>query len=176
MELGLRGKKALVTGASKGIGRACAEVLAEEGCDVVLVARTASDLETARAAIISKNNVAVRVLALDLSQSRNADRLAAECSDTEILINNAGAIPGGNIDSVDEARWREWKMVPKIDRIYVNERARRELGWQPVYDFASLVDRLCAGKDIRSPLARLVGSKGYYRGAEQVTSNSEAWR
>ena len=60
MELGLRGRKALVTGASKGIGRACAEVLAEEGCDVVLVSRTAADLEAARAAIIAKHNVAVR--------------------------------------------------------------------------------------------------------------------
>jgi 3-oxoacyl-[acyl-carrier protein] reductase len=107
MELGLRGKKALVTGASKGIGRACAEGLAEEGCDVVLVARTAADLETARAAITAKHNVAVRVYPLDLSQSHNVDRLAAECADTEILINNAGAIPGGNIDTVDEKHWRE---------------------------------------------------------------------
>jgi NAD(P)-dependent dehydrogenase (short-subunit alcohol dehydrogenase family) len=107
MELGLRGKKALITGASKGIGRACAEALAEEGCDVVLVSRTAADLETVRAAITAKHNVAVRVFPLDLSDSRNVDRLAAECPDTEILINNAGAIPGGNIDTVDEARWRE---------------------------------------------------------------------
>ena len=107
MELGLRGRKALVTGASKGIGRACAETLAEEGCDVVLVSRTAADLETARDAITAKHNVAVRVLALDLSDSRNVDRLAAECADTEILVNNAGAIPGGNIDTVDEAVWRQ---------------------------------------------------------------------
>jgi NAD(P)-dependent dehydrogenase (short-subunit alcohol dehydrogenase family) len=106
MELGLRGKKALVTGASKGIGRACAEALAEEGCDVVLVARTAADLEMARAAITAKHNVAVRVFPLDLSQSHNVDRLAAECAETEILINNAGAVPGGNIDTVDEASWR----------------------------------------------------------------------
>ena len=106
MELGLRGKKALVTGASKGIGRACAEVLAEEGCDVALVARTAADLDAARAAITAKHNVAVRVFPLDLADSRNVDRLAAECADTEILVNNAGAIPGGNIAAVDEARWR----------------------------------------------------------------------
>ena len=71
MELGLRGKKALVTGASKGIGRACAEVLAEEGVDVVLVARTAADLEAARAGIAAEHNVAVRYYALDLSDSRN---------------------------------------------------------------------------------------------------------
>src|SRR6516164_8498026 len=106
MELGLRGRKALVTGASKGIGRACAEVLAEEGCDVVLVSRTAADLDAARAAIVAKHNVAVRFFPLDLSDSRNVDKLAAECADTDLLVNNAGAIPGGDIALVDEARWR----------------------------------------------------------------------
>jgi UDP-glucose 4-epimerase len=44
----------------------------------------------------------------------------------------------------------------------VNERARNELGWQPRYNFASVIDRLRAGKDFRSPLARLIGSKGYH--------------
>ena len=107
MDLGLRGKKALITGASKGIGRAVAEALAEEGCDVTLVSRTAGDLEAARAAIAGKYNVAVRVFPLDLSDSRNVDRLAAECADTDILVNNAGAIPGGNLDMITEARWRE---------------------------------------------------------------------
>jgi 3-oxoacyl-[acyl-carrier protein] reductase len=107
MELGLRGKKALITGASKGIGRACAEVLAEEGCDVALVARTAADLERARAEIAAKHNVAVRVFPLDLSDSGNIDRLAAACPGTEILVNNAGAIPGGTIEAIDEMRWRQ---------------------------------------------------------------------
>jgi 3-oxoacyl-[acyl-carrier protein] reductase len=107
MELGLRGRKALVTGASKGIGRACAEVLAEEGCDVVLVSRTEADLAKARGEIAAKHNVAVRYYALDLSDSKNVDMLAAECPDTDILVNNAGAIPGGNIAQIDEARWRQ---------------------------------------------------------------------
>ncbi len=57
---------------------------------------------------------------------------------------------------------RQWRMLPSIDRVYVNERARNELGWLPKYDFASVLDRLKAGEDIRSPLARLVGSKGYH--------------
>ncbi len=107
MDLGLRGRKALITGASKGIGRACAEILAEEGCDIVLVSRTAADLEAVRAKIAGEHNVAVRYYALDLSDSRNVDKLAAECSETDLLINNAGAIPGGNIAQIDEARWRE---------------------------------------------------------------------
>src|SRR5205823_12325024 len=44
--------------------------------------------------------------ALDLSDSRNVDKLAAECADTDILVNNAGAIPGGTIAQIDEVRWR----------------------------------------------------------------------
>src|SRR5947209_16140390 len=107
MDLGLRGRKALVTGASKRIGQACAEALAEEGCDIVLVSRTAADLDAVRAKIAGEHNVAVRYYALDLSDSRNVDKLAAECADTDLLVNNAGAIPGGNIAEIDEKRWRE---------------------------------------------------------------------
>ena len=107
MDLGLRGRKALVTGASKGIGQACAEILAEEGCDVVLVSRTAADLDKVRAKIAGEHNVAVRYYALDLSDSKNIDKLAAECADIDLLVNNAGAIPGGNIAEIDEKRWRE---------------------------------------------------------------------
>jgi nucleoside-diphosphate-sugar epimerase len=57
---------------------------------------------------------------------------------------------------------RGWKMVPGIDRVYVNERARSELGWQPQYSFKFIIDRLHAGEDMRSPMARLIGSKGYH--------------
>lgn len=57
---------------------------------------------------------------------------------------------------------RGWKMLPGIDRVYVNERARNELGWRPRYDFRFIVDLLKAGEDVRSPIARLVGSKGYH--------------
>jgi UDP-glucose 4-epimerase len=57
---------------------------------------------------------------------------------------------------------RQWKMFPSIDRVYVNERARKELGWLPGYDFHSIIDRLKKGDDVRSPLAQLVGSKGYH--------------
>jgi nucleoside-diphosphate-sugar epimerase len=57
---------------------------------------------------------------------------------------------------------RGWKMFPSIDRVYVNERARKDLGWQPRYDFRHVLDCLKAGVDFRSLLARTVGSKGYH--------------
>jgi UDP-glucose 4-epimerase len=55
-----------------------------------------------------------------------------------------------------------WTMAPSIDRVYVNARARAELGWRPRYDFAFVIERLAAGQDFRSPLARRVGVKGYH--------------
>jgi UDP-glucose 4-epimerase len=64
-------------------------------------------------------------------------------------------------DYAAEYERRGWRMAPGIDRVYVNERARNELGWRPKYDFPALIDRLRAGEDVRSPLARVVGSKGY---------------
>ena len=59
---------------------------------------------------------------------------------------------------------RGWSLFPEIDRVYVNERARRELGWRPEFDFAHVLDSLRAGRDFRSPLAREIGSKGYHDG------------
>jgi UDP-glucose 4-epimerase len=59
---------------------------------------------------------------------------------------------------------RGWTMMSGIDRVYDNERARTELGWQPRHDFRALIARLKAGEDFRSPLAREVGSKGYHDG------------
>jgi UDP-glucose 4-epimerase len=55
-----------------------------------------------------------------------------------------------------------WRMFPSIGRVYINQRAREELGWQPRYDFKSILDRLAVGDDLRSPLARAIGSKGYH--------------
>jgi NAD(P)-dependent dehydrogenase (short-subunit alcohol dehydrogenase family) len=132
MDLGLRGRKALVTGASRGIGRACAEVLASEGCDVVIVSRTQADLDAAKAKILGASNVSVRTYAMDLSDSKNADTLAAECADTDILVNNAGAIPRGTIAEIDEARWREaWDLkvfgyINMTRRFYALMAARRQ--------------------------------------------------
>jgi nucleoside-diphosphate-sugar epimerase len=57
---------------------------------------------------------------------------------------------------------RGWTMIGGIDRVYVNDKARTELGWRPRHDFRSLMARLRGGGDIASPLARAIGSKGYH--------------
>jgi UDP-glucose 4-epimerase len=57
---------------------------------------------------------------------------------------------------------RGWRMFPTVGRVYVNERARRELGWRPRHDFRSMIGRLRVGGELASPLARAIGSKGYH--------------
>ncbi|HVU57235.1 MAG TPA: NAD(P)-dependent oxidoreductase [Puia sp.] len=62
----------------------------------------------------------------------------------------------------EEYARRGWKMFPGIDRVYVNDLAREELGWRPTYDFGYVLDLLRRDERLLSPLARLVGSKGYH--------------
>jgi len=57
---------------------------------------------------------------------------------------------------------RDWNFFPQIDRVYMNDRARMELGWTPKYDFAYALKCLRSDQDFRSSLARDVGSKGYH--------------
>lgn len=79
------------------------------------------------------------------------------------LRSNAPAVVRRRIPEYEaEYARRGWRMFPGIDRVYVNERARNDLGWKPRYDFRYVLDKLKAGADPRSPLAREVGSKGYH--------------
>jgi UDP-glucose 4-epimerase len=65
-------------------------------------------------------------------------------------------------DYEQEYSSRGWKMFPDIERVYVNERARKELGWKPKYDFRFVLNKLKAGADPRSPLSLAIGMKGYH--------------
>jgi NAD(P)-dependent dehydrogenase (short-subunit alcohol dehydrogenase family) len=107
MDLELAGKSALITGASRGIGRAIAQVLAAEGVDLHLASRSAEDLETARDEIRRAYNIAITLHPGDLSQKAVQAALAEATKGIDILVNNAGAIPGGTITEVDNDRWRE---------------------------------------------------------------------
>jgi hypothetical protein len=93
MDLNLNGKRVLVTGASKGIGRACVEMLEREGCTVLGVSRSIAPGPKTKAA--------------DLSLRGVAQEIAAWAGDLDILVNNAGAIPGGDVLKVDEETWRK---------------------------------------------------------------------
>ena len=106
MELGLKGRTALVTGGSRGIGFGTARVLAAEGCHLHLASRSAADLDAARRTITEVHKVDVTCHAMDLSSSANVLALARTCSDVDILVNNAGAIPHGSMTAVDDQTWR----------------------------------------------------------------------
>lgn len=107
MELGLSGRTAIITGASKGIGFGVAAELVKEGVNVHLVARTQETLDAAAAELSKSNSVTVNTHALDLSDSSNIPKLLEVAGTPDILVNNAGAIPGGDLLSVDETTWRQ---------------------------------------------------------------------
>jgi NAD(P)-dependent dehydrogenase (short-subunit alcohol dehydrogenase family) len=119
MDLNLKGKRVLVTGGSKGIGRACAEAFAREGAEVRVAARNPAP----GGAFVSK--------AIDLSVRGAADQLAEWAGDLDILVNNAGAIPGGDLLKVDEETWRRaWDLklfgyVNLSRRIYARMKQKR---------------------------------------------------
>jgi 3-oxoacyl-[acyl-carrier protein] reductase len=106
MDLGLAGKTALITGGSKGIGLACAEALAAEGCHVHLAARNAADLKAAQEDLSARHSVRVMVHEADMSCPETAVQLAKKCGALDILVNNAGAIPRRALLDIDDAQWR----------------------------------------------------------------------
>ena len=80
----------------------------------------------------------------------------------ELRRNAPGVVAAHVPEFAAEYARRGWRMLPSIDRVYVSERARAELGWQPRHDFRAIIARLRADEEILSPLARLIGSKGYH--------------
>jgi NAD(P)-dependent dehydrogenase (short-subunit alcohol dehydrogenase family) len=131
MDLELRGKTALITGGSKGIGRATALMLTEEGANVILVARNPETLEATASEVRRRSQVSVRTMAADLSQQSEVERVAGAVSDLDILVNNAGAIPSGSLFDVDNERWRAaWDLkvfgfISLSRALYATLKARR---------------------------------------------------
>ena len=111
MDLNLRGKRVLITGASKGIGAAAAEAFAEEGCHLILAARSAEALDALAGKLRSAHQINATAHPCDLRDAPQLAGLARVATDIDILVNNAGDIPGGSIDKIDEATWRHaWEL------------------------------------------------------------------
>ncbi len=107
MDLQLQGKRVLITGGSKGIGLAIAQAFAAEGAKPILVSRMRANLDHATQVIKEQFKVQVEVVESDLSQPNSAIALYQQVGEVDVLVNNAGAIPGGNIHDVGEEKWRQ---------------------------------------------------------------------
>jgi len=120
----------LITGASKGIGAGCARAFAAEGCHLHLAARDGAAMQTLADELRAQHGVEASVHAVDLSQADSVTALAAACPQVDVLVNNAGDIPGGNIDEVDAQAWRrsyDLKLYGYIDltrAVYAGMRER----------------------------------------------------
>ena len=107
MDLKLKGKRALVTGASKGIGLAVAQSLAAEGCHLDIAGRGVPALERARDMLRqAAPDIDVRIHGADLSRVEDQERLAQACAGIDILVNNAGSNPAGDLDDTSDKIWR----------------------------------------------------------------------
>ena len=105
MDLGIQGRKALVCAASKGLGRACAMSLAQEGVDVTIVARTPGPLEQTAEEIRKATGVTVNAVATDITIPEGRALALKACPQPDILVNNAGGPPPGDFRDWDRDDW-----------------------------------------------------------------------
>lgn len=118
MDLFLKGKRVVITGASQGIGEGLAHAFAEEGANLHLVARSGERLAALQKELAERHGVDIRIQPLDLTAPGADEAVVAAAPDIDILVNNAGAIPGGDLWTVDAQKWRagwELKVFGYID-------------------------------------------------------------
>src|SRR5436189_5476720 len=111
MDLGMKGKKAIVTGGSEGIGKAVTRTLAREGVDVAICARRKEPLEAAAAEIAKETKRKIVAITCDLSKDADCRSFIEQGHKTlgriDIMVNNAGSSPGGVIEHLSEADWEQ---------------------------------------------------------------------
>jgi 3-oxoacyl-[acyl-carrier protein] reductase len=105
MDLGIKGRSALVCAASKGLGRACAFSLAQAGAKLTIVARTAETLEKTAAEIREQTSVEVHIVVADITTESGRDMALQVCNSPDILVNNAGGPPPGDFRDWDRNDW-----------------------------------------------------------------------
>jgi 3-oxoacyl-[acyl-carrier protein] reductase len=105
MDMGIRGRKAIVCAASKGLGKGCAMALAGEGVDLVINSRTAAELEKTAAELRATYGVKVTAIACDITTPEGRAAVLQACPEPDILINNAGGPPPGDFREWTREHW-----------------------------------------------------------------------
>lgn len=149
MDLGIRGKRALVTAASKGLGRGCAEALAEAGVDLVINARGAEALE-ATAADLRRHGVSVTTVAADVTSEAGLQAVLAAAGSVDILVTNAGGPPPGSWENWTRADYMkaiEANMLTPIALMTALIPGMMERGWGRVVNITS--------QSVKSPISQL---------------------
>ncbi|OSP56773.1 SDR family oxidoreductase [Pseudoruegeria sp. SK021] len=140
MELGLSGKRALLTGASKGMGRACATALAREGVDITIVARTDATLQATAEDIRRETGATVTAVAADITTEAGREAALAACPAPDILLNNASGAAPGDFRDWDRDVWIaaiELMMLPPIMMIRATMDGMIDRGYGRIINIAS---------------------------------------
>ena len=173
MDLGIKGKRALVCASSKGLGLGCAEALAEAGVDLVMNARGAADLETAAERIRQDYGVEVTTIAADIATDEGQKLVLEAAGQIDILVNNAGGPPPGmwsDWDREDFIKALDANMLAPIAMIKALVPAMMDRGWGRVVNITSQSVRAPIGVLGLSNSAR-TGLTGYVAGtSRQVAS------
>ncbi len=148
MDLGLRGRAAIVTGASRGIGRAAAAALAAEGCRVLLCARQAGTLDAVAADVAAAGGEAVAV-PVDVTAPDSAEAIVDACRGAfggrlDVLVNNAGGAEPKPLEQVTDADWRaafELNFLPAARLALACAPVMRDAGWGRIVHVASITGR-----------------------------------
>jgi NAD(P)-dependent dehydrogenase (short-subunit alcohol dehydrogenase family) len=141
----LDGRRAVVTGGSKGLGRAIAQALAEAGAEVVLVSRNQSECDAAAAAIQAATGRPARGVAADVTVAAEVDRLAAACGPVDVLVNSAGLNIRGPVQELSEADWDAVLGVNLKAPFLLARRfgpAMAERGWGRVVNLGSILSTI----------------------------------
>jgi len=105
MDMGIKGRKAIVCAASKGLGKGCAMALAQEGVDLVINARTKAELDATAEEIRKKTGVKVTAVAVDVTTDAGRKQVLAACPEPDIIVNNAGGPPPGDFRDWTREHW-----------------------------------------------------------------------
>ncbi|WP_132997262.1 SDR family oxidoreductase [Sulfitobacter sp. TCYB15] len=169
MDLGIKGKRALVCASSKGLGLGCAEALAEAGVDLVMNARGAADLETAAERIRQDYGVEVTTIAADIATDDGQKLVLEAAGQIDILVNNAGGPPPGmwsDWDREDFIKALDANMLAPIAMIKALVPAMMDRGWGRVVNITSQSVRAPIGVLGLSNSAR-TGLTGYVAGTSR---------